>query len=540
MNIVFRALAVIALAAVFFTLPAVNHMDLLTRIDGEFNGSKMGHTIVSLDYNGDGYQDLVASAPMWNPTGVYDQYHGWGKLYFYMGGPGFSNIADYSFPGNWDGQFVGWLDNAGDVNGDGKDDFLMYTNRRDIPGETDHYSSLYVFYGRDVPTGQPDYVYNISEYDASQFEITPLGDINNDGYDDLGMRKQVWARPYHNYVSVILGRSNGPDQIIPFRSNQESWNLLFINGIGDVNVDGIDDFHLLYHSSAEKRYTVFFGDSSFPEVDSLVVCENLQDVSLTEACPVGDVNGDGVDDFASAWGTSGKLWFGSANFDSEWDVAMDVSYFGSGTKPYLRHGDFNGDGCEDIVGSDYVYSSWTGRVGIWLGHQQFNGTVDLIINYPQYLGMQFGWAKAAGDFNADGFCDLAVSSPYFDGGPTSSPGFIYIYTGNAQLIDTTVDAEDELAPVPESIWELNAYPNPYRGGALHLELNKSENTSANPDQVSLYNLKGQIIMKSKLKDTDWQKGTIELNIPDIPNGVYLVRLSDSRGGHTSKKIVITK
>ena len=43
MNIVLRALAAIMLTAVFLPLAAVNHMDLLTRIDGEFNGSKMGY-----------------------------------------------------------------------------------------------------------------------------------------------------------------------------------------------------------------------------------------------------------------------------------------------------------------------------------------------------------------------------------------------------------------------------------------------------------------------------------------------------------------
>ncbi|GAB1366349.1 hypothetical protein MASR1M36_12200 [Candidatus Cloacimonadaceae bacterium] len=121
MNIVFRVLAVIALAAVFFTLPAVNRMDLLTRIDGEFNGSKLGHTMVSLDYNGDGYQDLVSLARAWNPTGVYDQYNAWGKLYFFYGGTDFNNVADYSFSGNWVNQYVGYIDNAGDVNGDGKE-----------------------------------------------------------------------------------------------------------------------------------------------------------------------------------------------------------------------------------------------------------------------------------------------------------------------------------------------------------------------------------------------------------------------------------
>ncbi|HNQ44596.1 MAG TPA: FG-GAP repeat protein, partial [Candidatus Cloacimonadota bacterium] len=217
---------------------------------------------------------------------------------------------------------------------------------------------------------------------------------------------------------------------------------------------------------------MYYGSSTFPQVDSLVICDNWQGNGRTDACPVGDVNGDGIGDFTSVMTGTGKLWLGSTNLSPVWNAVLGDDFFGPGLLPTLKHGDFNGDGYEDIVGSDYDYGYWSGRVGIWLGHQQFNGTVDLIINYPQYQSMQFGWAKAAGDFNADGYCDLAVSSPYFDGGPTSSPGYIYIYSGNAQLIDTTVDVEDDLAPVPENIWELNAYPNPFRGGALHIELNK--------------------------------------------------------------------
>jgi hypothetical protein len=88
--------------------------------------------------------------------------------------------------------------------------------------------------------------------------------------------------------------------------------------------------------------------------------------------------------------------------------------------------------------------------------------------------------------------------------------------------------------VPEHISQ--SFP----GGSLSISLSKAGNTATNPDQVSLYNLKGQLVMVSKLRDTDWQKGTIELNVPDLPNGVYLVRLSDNRGRHTSKKIVIAK
>jgi hypothetical protein len=348
-------------------------------------------------------------------------------------------MPEYTMPAQWNGQYWGYLDNAGDVNGDGKEDFLMFTYSRPIPGETGDHFSLYVFYGKEIPTGQPDYVYNAAFDDGriSEFGATPLGDINNDGFDDLGLRIETFTRS-HQEVSVILGSSNGPATHVPFRAYHDQNNNLQLSGIDDVNADGIDDFHLYYGNNTVKRYTVYYGSSTFPQVDSLVICDNWQGNGRTDACPVGDVNGDGIGDFTSVMTGTGKLWLGSTNLSPVWNAVLGDDFFGPGLLPTLKHGDFNGDGYEDIVGSDYDYGYWSGRVGIWLGHQQFNGTVDLIINYPQYQSMQFGWAKAAGDFNADGYCDLAVSSPYFDGGPTSSPGYIYIYSGNAQLIDTTV------------------------------------------------------------------------------------------------------
>jgi len=36
------------------------------------------------------------------------------------------------------------------------------------------------------------------------------------------------------------------------------------------------------------NHTVFYGDSSFPEVDSLVVNYGVQEVAIYEACPVGE------------------------------------------------------------------------------------------------------------------------------------------------------------------------------------------------------------------------------------------------------------
>jgi len=74
------------LLSVVFTLFSVNHLDVMTTITGEFDGSKMGASVVSLDFNGDGIKDLVVLEAGWNPTGVFDASAQYGKLLFYMGG----------------------------------------------------------------------------------------------------------------------------------------------------------------------------------------------------------------------------------------------------------------------------------------------------------------------------------------------------------------------------------------------------------------------------------------------------------------------
>jgi hypothetical protein len=520
-------------------------MDLLFRIDGEFNGSYLGHTMVSLDYNGDGYDDLIASAMQWNPESTYHPSTAWGKLYYFMGGPGFDDVAEYAFSGDWVKQYIGYLNNAGDVNGDGKQDFMMTTYPRNIPGETGEFFSLYVFYGKEVPTGQPDYIFNVAYESAEYPDYThnffafPMGDINNDGFDDLGLRYLKGWRSFEE-SAILLGSSNGPNEHILFPSNYGQQGFMQLNGIGDVNADGIDDFHLLSRGPYGRRYTVFFGSDAFPELDSLIVCDDYQGVTVHEACPVGDVNGDDIDDFFLFINESANIWFGNSDLSPAWDVVLYGTYFGTqGSLPSLRHGDFNGDGYEDIVGTDHDDAYWDGKVGIWLGGAQFNGTVDLTIYPPQYGGMAFGWGKAAGDFNGDGYCDLAVSSPFFNGAPALIPGFIYIYAGNGELKDTTVGIEDEYIPEPDSdIWDLNVYPNPGGGGKILLSLAKADKRA--PDMVQVFNLKGQILMTSETKASDWQAGDIELEIPGLTNGIYLIRVSNQQGKQITKRVIVTK
>jgi hypothetical protein len=46
-------------------------MDLIQTMQGEFNGSEFGNSMASIDFNADGYDDLVVCSDAWNPSLVY-------------------------------------------------------------------------------------------------------------------------------------------------------------------------------------------------------------------------------------------------------------------------------------------------------------------------------------------------------------------------------------------------------------------------------------------------------------------------------------
>jgi len=160
----------------------------------------------------------------------------------------------------------------------------------------------------------------------------------------------------------------------------------------------------------------------------------------------------------------------------------------------------------------------------------------------EFSGCEFGNSLVSMDFNGDGLCDLAISAPwYFEGQPTLTSGKVFIYSGNIQLQDSAVGVEDEVIPAVQSEeWNLNIYPNPVQHGRLGISIIKSENSLPSPDNFCIYNMKGQLVMKSELRDTDWQKGVVELIVPDLPNGVYLVRLSNQQGKSSTQKVMIAK
>ncbi len=500
-------------------LSAQNHMDLMTTLNGEFIGSYFGRTVVSLDYNGDGYDDLVVASSHWNPTGVYNENIRYGKIYFYWGGPGFDNIPDFVIEGTYTPQFGNspTLINAGDLNDDSFDDLLVSAHGTTYNPNIDCYLGVYL--GRANPSATPDIIW--SAPGGVGFSVNALGDINSDGKDDLSIIYSLYNyRPstYYQYIWDDIYST-------PYLFRSGDWTPLGLLGIGDVNGDDIDDSHLsepIYGQHNHFRKTAYFGNAEFPDTDSLVLEDDIY-YPDPRACALGDINGDGYDDFSS-YGMNVHLGSPNLSVPPSFTLSGPTITWGTENCVGLRmvYGDFNGDGYDDIVASDHRWSYFDGDVVIWLGGQNVNGTYDLRLPAPE-IGSNFGYSKATGDFNGDGLCDLAVSAPYYyEGGPQFEQGKVFIYSGNTALADTTVGNEDELAPdITNSIC---IYPNPISRNEpfTNLKFNGSGISRYERITVEIFNLKGQKIKTWDIAADNPGSGDFQIDCEGIATGIYFI------------------
>jgi hypothetical protein len=205
------------------------------------------------------------------------------------------------------------------------------------------------------------------------------------------------------------------------------------------------------------------------------------------------------------------------------------------------HGDFNGDGIDDIIGSQYDWGGYSGNACIWLGKAQFNGITDLIFGSP-HVGKQFGWAKAAGDFNNDGLCDVAISEPCRTDNSPLTIGYVSVYSGNTELRDTTVGNDDNIAIPVSQLWAMTIYPNPLQSCKIKLNLNLTGEgyKSLSGAELQICNLKGQEIYRASITGRELKSGIWRSKQLNLKSGVYLVSIKDTNKTYITKKLTIVK
>jgi hypothetical protein len=357
------------------------------------------------DQDGDGYPDLVVSAPADSEDALVS-----GSLFLYSGGSAGLDTAspDRLFPSTASFQqyFGTRLSEAGDLNADGYTDLIVSAHGNSTTAT--YAGAAYVLYGSPTgPTAEQLLLASDGEiYDGYGFSVSGAGDLDGDGYDDVivganGADDVGSVYIYYGSVTGIVAASEVKLQASD--GNASSYFGYAVSGAGDLNADGYDDVVIgNYPPGSEGAAYVFYGSATGIAVSSEV---RLQ---ASDGHP--------------------------SNFFGMW--VSDA-------------GDFDLDGYDDLIVSapyDSAGGSQSGAAYLYYGSATgiaVASEVKLTATTPSISGY-FGWsAESAGDLNADGVPDLIIGA-YGDSGVAASAGAAYIYYGTC-----TDDDSDTLCAIDD-------------------------------------------------------------------------------------------
>lgn len=415
------------------------------------------------DVNGDGYDDVMIGANKYDNLQT-DK----GKVYLYYGNAlGLNTTSSWTYEVNQISMQLGEvISGAGDVNGDGFSDVILGAPKYNT-GLTD-VGKTFIFHGSG--TGLPtDPNWTMTGFTSSGklgISATSAGDINNDGYDDIiyGEEEYTFGESEEGKVYLHYGSPIGVSlfEDWSFESNQAYAHLgNALTGAGDMNADGFDDFIVAakdFDESAFKLNTgaiyLFYGKSGeLFGPDWVEYGSYSGDIFGLRLCGGGDVNMDGFDDilissdqFNGSTEGNNYLYIGTESFpyaDPSWTFRSHLQGSYIYDTGLSNSGDVNGDGLDDILLGEYIYSTSSGQLLLFYGSE----VLPLIFADYQLSNTQasclFGSSVAGGgDINNDGYNDVLVGAPNFDGGSINE-GKVFCYKGSAIGLDTIFSSSVE-------------------------------------------------------------------------------------------------
>lgn len=411
------------------------------------------------------------------------------------GSNGFS-IDTSDSPGSSDRSVVSGI---GDINGDGFDDaiavnYVIFGSENSFGSELSPES----LDGSNGFTLSGALTNEDGTYDIGISSASRAGDINGDGFDDFVVGDQGFSgsirdgQPGRSYI--VFGKADGFDRDLDLTTldgnngfivegSDDSLLGASVSGAGDINGDGIDDlivgapFFNPFGGGTGSSFVVFGREDGFERKLSFLDLDGrngftLEGINRTRyggdsagasVGGAGDINGDGIDDvvIGAPGGNEGYVVFGnSQGFDSTFDLAnlngtngfvIDGVEGIEGTGVSVsRAGDINGDGLDDVVigasrygrstSASYVVFGRAEGFGLRFDLADINGANGFAITGVEAnegLGVS---VSGAGDVNRDGIDDLIVgsSNANFD---SNGPGNSYIIYGSTSPFGSNISVD---------------------------------------------------------------------------------------------------
>ena len=314
-----------------------------------------------------------------------------------------------------------------------------------------------------------DAIYTGTEADEAGIGVAFVGDPDADGYDDFlvgaflnddvgdqaGAAYLVRGSPTPSGGALI-------DEVTLSAERAFDRAGYAVAGVGDTDGDSFDDFVIGsydYNETMDGQGATWLvlGASSqaSASLETAVVYEGWQELELTSFClsGAGDVDGDGLADFlvgtydiGSNLDDAGAAYLvrGDAT-PSDTTLEFAVRYTGELDDDYAGNavagvGDTDGDGLDDIavgaMGQDAV-AERAGAAYLVLGSPApASGELSA---HPTFVGeaaedLAGVEVAGVGDFDGDGYPDIAVGAPYNDDAADNA-GTLYIVAGTASPAD---------------------------------------------------------------------------------------------------------
>ncbi len=363
---------------------------LLRTHDGASSGDLFGWSIAALnDWDQDGWPDYAVGA-----IGVDVPANAAGAISIFSGATGVlhSTISGSAALDQLGDRMTG----IDDADGDGIGDLLVGVSQK---------AQARVY----AATGQLHFTHQGAAGELLGKTVARIGDVDHDGRDDYAVAEPFWSSGFTGFrrgrVHVFSATTQTSLGTVKGFSAGDEFGFA-IAPLGDVNQDSWNDFAISSVVAGGGFGQQFRGQVQVVSGSTLAPLYQLDGVQQndqfgTALCRVADLDLDGIDDFAATLLFGGTNDIGSLELRSGVDGHVLHVIEGTDTPTEqsadfgetLVGGDWNGDGAGDVALGDSLFRLLDPITGGW----NSSGRVEMRFGAPAYAeAYGSGWPGALG------------------------------------------------------------------------------------------------------------------------------------------------